>query len=160
MEKDKYVHEMDWGEMLPNYRRYQYNLIKKFVGKSILEIGSGDRGFTHQLVENSCYLKGLLSIEPSERLFDLNKDSYSFPINVTFEKTDLFDMTVDKYGSFDTITMIHVLEHIDNDYDALDHLHSLLSVNGYLLIEVPALQYLYSIHDEKIGHFRRYNKSQ
>ena len=53
---DKYVHGMDWVKdvsedfELKNYRKYQYNLIGKYIGKSILEVGSGDRSFTNQIV--------------------------------------------------------------------------------------------------------------
>jgi 2-polyprenyl-3-methyl-5-hydroxy-6-metoxy-1,4-benzoquinol methylase len=166
--KDEYVHEMDWGEgvdnpsevIWPNYRKYQYNLIKNCIGKNVLEVGSGDRGFTNQIVKNSNNLERLLSIEPSSRLLELYKDTYSFPKSVSFENLDLFDLSPEKHGKFDTIIMVHVLEHIEKDNSAIEHLYNMLSNNGYLLIIVPALQKLYSVHDKKLGHFRRYNKKQ
>jgi len=54
--------------------------------------------------------------------------------------------------------MIHVLEHIQHDREALSHLGRMLRPGGKLLIEVPALPLLFSVHDEALGHFRRYNK--
>ncbi|OFY18593.1 MAG: hypothetical protein A2W98_05005 [Bacteroidetes bacterium GWF2_33_38] len=164
--EDKYVHEMDWGinignvskKKLSNYRKYQYNLIRKYIGNNILEVGSGDRGFTNQIVLNAKPFQSILSIEPSEKLFEIYKDSYLFPDNVSFKKIDLFEMSNQEYGKFDTIIMIHVLEHIEDDKGAINHLYNLLCDGGHLLIEVPALQKLYSIHDEKLGHYRRYNK--
>ena len=55
---DLYVNDMDWSKdgngfsSFNNYRRYQYNLIDKYIGSKILEIGTGDRSFTNQVLEN------------------------------------------------------------------------------------------------------------
>lgn len=162
-EKDKYVNGMDWGAKLDNYelsnyRKYQYNLIKKYIGKNILEVGSGDRSFTNQIVANSPSIDRLVSIEPSSKLMQLYRDKYRLPAVVTVEQRDLFDMTPATHGLFDTIILIHVLEHIENDRKALTHLHALLSPAGRVLIEVPAMESLFSVHDKMLGHYRRYNK--
>ncbi len=97
-EKDKYVHGMDWGNgdfslsTLNNYRKYQYGLIKKYIGKNILEVGSGDKGFTHQIIQKNKNIQRLYSIEPSTTLYDLYKNKYRFPEYVQFENIDLFDL--------------------------------------------------------------------
>lgn len=162
--EDKYVHGMDWGKdefkdfELSNYRKYQYDLIGGHIGKSILEIGSADRSLTNQIVNNISGIERLLSIEPSHTLMELYKDKYSFPEFVEFESIDLFDMNEGSHGLFDTIILVHVLEHIENDREALTHLHSLLKPGGKILIEVPAMPFLFSVHDKMLGHFRRYNK--
>ncbi len=161
--KDKYVHGMDWGNGnsslsdLTNYREYQYDLIDKYIGKNVLEVGSGDRGFTNQIIMNNPELTALLSIEPSKTLFDLYKEKYKFPEFVQFENIDLFDLKPNN-GLFDTAVFIHVLEHIKNDKAALDHTYNLVKTGGYVLIEVPALPCLFSVHDQTLGHYRRYNK--
>ncbi|MCG6959775.1 class I SAM-dependent methyltransferase [bacterium BMS3Abin03] len=161
---DKYVHGMGWGNDevtlsdLTNYRKYQYGLISKYIGNSILEVGSGDRGFTEQIISSKSQFNRLLSIEPSKTLYDQFENRYNFPSKVSFECVDLFDMDKDKYGSFDTIFFVHVLEHILEDRRALDKSYELLEPNGHVLIEVPALEFLFSVHDELLGHHRRYNK--
>jgi len=161
---DKYVHGMDWANEditlsnLANYRQFQYNLVSKYIGKRILEIGSGDRGFTNLIVKNNDTLERLLSIEPSKTLFERFERVYKFPENVEFQCLDLYDLEEKKCGKFDTIIFIHVLEHIESDLSALNKVHELLEDNGYVLIEVPAIQSLYSVHDEILGHYRRYNK--
>ena len=161
---DKYVHEMDWGKgealfaNYNNYRKYQFNLIRQFIGKNILEVGSGDKGFTRQIVAEKPNLDRLVSIEPSPTLFQAYKDNIRFPPTVSFQCVDLFDIHAQSFGSFDTIIFIHVLEHIENDKQALDHAYNLLQADGTVLIEVPALQCLYSHHDESLGHYRRYDK--
>ena len=164
MEEDQYVNGMDWGKgdlsasHLKNYRRYQYDLIGDYIGKNILEVGSGEKGFTRELVKNKRNIERLISIEPSTTLFELYKDDISFPKWVKFESIDLFNMNHEDYGTFDTVIFVHVLEHIEKDRDALNHTHKLLEQGGHVLIEVPAVPWLFSVHDEMLGHYRRYNK--
>ena len=165
MEKiDKYVHGMDWGKdevsfsNFNNYRKYQYDLIKNYIGNNIIEVGSGDRSFTKQLFDNTNNIERILSIEPSEVLFKMHECNFKFSENVKFDCIDLFDLSKDRVGSFDTAIFIHVLEHIEDDKKALNTISNFIKSDGYILIEVPALPSLFSIHDEILGHFRRYNK--
>jgi len=160
---DKYVCGMDWGVdlesfELSNYRKYQFNLINKYIGKNILEVGSGDRSFTSQIVRNVRNIERLVSIEPSVTLFELYKYKYHLPAFVSVECIDLFDVTQASHGLFDTIILIHVLEHIEKDREALSHLYTLLRPSGKILIEVPAMPSLFSMHDKMLGHYKRYNK--
>jgi len=60
--------------------------------------------------------------------------------------------------TFDVIYTSNVLEHIDDDISALKQLHSKLKAGGVLIIYVPAFKMLYSEFDEKIGHYRRYER--
>jgi len=57
---------------------------------------------------------------------------------------------------FDLICLLDVLEHIRDDTAALAALPPLLADNGRVLVTVPAYQWLWSAHDEKLHHFRRY----
>jgi 2-polyprenyl-3-methyl-5-hydroxy-6-metoxy-1,4-benzoquinol methylase len=161
---DQYVHGMDWlsGELeefeLSNYRKYQYDLIAKYLGKNILEVGSGDRSFTNQILKHSVQFDRIVSIEPSITLFEIHENKYKFPDHISFHMVDLFNMTKDTFGLFDTAVFVHVLEHIEKDREALNKVHEVLLPNGKVLIEVPALPSLFSVHDEMLGHYRRYNK--
>ena len=56
----------------------------------------------------------------------------------------------------DCVIMLNVLEHIENDLEALKAVHRLLKASGILLIEVPAGPYLYDGYDAALQHFRRY----
>ncbi|MDX1739675.1 MAG: class I SAM-dependent methyltransferase [Rhodothermales bacterium] len=62
-------------------------------------------------------------------------------------------------GSFDVITALDVIEHIDDDRAALGSIRELLAPRGYLLVTVPAYQFLWSRHDEINQHRRRYTRS-
>jgi SAM-dependent methyltransferase len=57
---------------------------------------------------------------------------------------------------FDLIVLLDVLEHIDEDVASLHSLQNLLAPGGYLVLTVPAFQFLWSPHDEEHHHKRRY----
>ena len=59
-------------------------------------------------------------------------------------------------GSFDLICLFDVLEHIEDDTDALKRVHQLLKPGGRTVVTVPAYQWLYGAHDRAHHHFRRY----
>jgi 2-polyprenyl-3-methyl-5-hydroxy-6-metoxy-1,4-benzoquinol methylase len=59
----------------------------------------------------------------------------------------------------DVVVMHDVLEHIEFDVEAGRVLHGLVRPTGILAISVPALPRLFGLHDEQLGHFRRYTKS-
>jgi len=62
--------------------------------------------------------------------------------------------------TFDLVTLLDVLEHIDNDMLALKVLKKWLKPNGYMLITVPAYSFLWSSLDEINHHKRRYTRNQ
>ena len=56
--------------------------------------------------------------------------------------------------------MMDVLEHIEDDRGYLRDILRLLKKDGTVFITVPAFMSLYSLHDEELKHFRRYNHKQ
>ncbi|MFZ5644838.1 MAG: class I SAM-dependent methyltransferase [Bacillota bacterium] len=62
--------------------------------------------------------------------------------------------------SFDLITLLDVLEHVEYDEKALSVLGSLLRPGGYLLVTVPAFSFLWGYHDEVHDHKRRYRSME
>ncbi|MBE9005134.1 class I SAM-dependent methyltransferase [Fortiea sp. LEGE XX443] len=59
-------------------------------------------------------------------------------------------------SQYDLIVILDVLEHLDDDLAALQALSARLNPNSWLLITVPAYQFLWSYHDEINHHKRRY----
>jgi len=59
-------------------------------------------------------------------------------------------------GSFDLVTALDVLEHLQDDRSALAELHRILAPGGVLVVFVPAYRFLWSEHDEALHHRRRY----
>ena len=59
-------------------------------------------------------------------------------------------------GSFDVVTAMDVIEHIDDDGAALREIARVLRPGGALLATVPAYRSLWSEHDVALHHYRRY----
>ena len=61
-------------------------------------------------------------------------------------------------GAFDLLFSFDVLEHIENDAEALKTWASWLKPGGILMLSVPARMELWTAGDEWAGHFRRYER--
>ena len=59
-------------------------------------------------------------------------------------------------ASADLVTSMDVIEHLDDDAVALREYRRVLRPGGWLLLTVPAYQWLWSAHDEWAAHRRRY----
>jgi SAM-dependent methyltransferase len=59
---------------------------------------------------------------------------------------------------FHVVTMLDVLEHVEDDVAALRAVHGCMEPAGRLLLTVPAGQFLWSGHDVVNHHFRRYSR--
>jgi SAM-dependent methyltransferase len=59
-------------------------------------------------------------------------------------------------GAFDVIVAMDVIEHVDEDGDALRELYRILKPGGLLYITVPAFMFLWSNQDDVSLHKRRY----
>ena len=131
------------------WRNYAYLLVKKFIGKKILEVGAGIGSFA------KIYIKEKSDITLSEIdsfNYETLKKNFNLQKNVKVENKLIqqFDET------FDTFFYISVLEHIENDTKEITDAIEKLEDKGHLIICVPAHNYMYSNFDKEIGHFRRY----
>jgi 2-polyprenyl-3-methyl-5-hydroxy-6-metoxy-1,4-benzoquinol methylase len=109
--------------------KWKLDLIRKYAGtdaKTILDYGCGTGDFLKACKDNGWVVTG---VEPSEKARQL-------AIDQTHEKiaTSLPDVKTDE---FSTITLWHVLEHIEHLNTTLEQLKVKLSQNGTLLIAVP-----------------------
>jgi len=60
---------------------------------------------------------------------------------------------------FDIITVLDVVEHVQEDKQVLKEIWRMLKPNGIVVVTVPAFQFLWSEHDIASMHVRRYNNS-
>lgn len=97
---------------------------------------------------------------------ELTDDAIQFLSSAAWETT-LGQVTIRQWKCpepvpqlFDCILMTDVLEHIENDIEAVDWLYQQLAENGYALITVPALKYLWTDMDDVVQHYRRYSKKE
>jgi SAM-dependent methyltransferase len=61
-------------------------------------------------------------------------------------------------GSFQLAVTLDVIEHLEDDLAALRELRRTVADGGWLLVTVPAYQWLWSGHDEINHHHRRYTR--
>jgi len=61
---------------------------------------------------------------------------------------------------FDFAYTLNVLEHIEDDAEALRRLREALRPGAKLFIYVPAFMVLFSAMDERVGHLRRYRRGE
>ncbi len=59
---------------------------------------------------------------------------------------------------FDAVALFDVIEHIEEDAAAAGELHRMLRPGGHALFTVPAHMWLWSAHDVRARHKRRYTK--
>jgi SAM-dependent methyltransferase len=59
-------------------------------------------------------------------------------------------------GSFDVVTALDVIEHLDDDLGSLKEIHRVLRPGGRVLLFVPAFMFLWGVQDDVSNHRRRY----
>lgn len=62
--------------------------------------------------------------------------------------------------TFDLVVALDIIEHIEDDSAVLNEFHRICKPGGRLVLTVPAYGWMYSAHDEALGHFRRYTSSE
>lgn len=118
----------------------------------IAEIGCGTGGNLAMLaqlgsvtgVECNDWARGIAS-----RKSNLSIMSGHLPDAVPLEK-----------ASYDLVALFDVLEHVKDDLGALLTIGTLLRPHGRVILTVPALQWLWSAHDECHHHYRRYTPAR
>jgi SAM-dependent methyltransferase len=58
--------------------------------------------------------------------------------------------------TYDLIVLLDVVEHIENTSEFFNSINRILSKEGHIVISVPAYESLWSQHDVRLKHFRRY----
>jgi len=123
--------------------------VKKSETRQIIEIGCGAGG-NISLLKEFGHVSGL-EMEPSVAEY-AKKNTYAdirighMPDNIPFN------------NKFDIACMLDVLEHIENDKEAVSAVHTMLSDKGLFVLTVPAYNWLYGKHDKILHHKRRYTK--
>jgi len=59
----------------------------------------------------------------------------------------------------DIVVMLNVLEHIEEDAEAVRQVERILRPGGAVVIEVPAGPHLFDVYDKVLMHYRRYRPS-
>lgn len=73
---------------------------------------------------------------------------------------DLSKQTWQQFSrTYNVVTLLDVLEHLDQPEDVLRHVKGLLKQKGIVIVSVPAHQWLWSERDVFLGHRKRYTRT-
>ncbi|MBU7008174.1 class I SAM-dependent methyltransferase [Phosphitispora fastidiosa] len=138
-----------------HYNQWIYNKIKKFLGEKIMDVGSGTGNLVELFLPHSDYV---LCTDLFPENIDYMKNRFKNNKNVGYILGDFVetDLCLEDY-LLDTISCINVLEHIEEDYKALEIMKNILQPHGRIILLVPAFQFLYGTMDIASGHHRRYD---
>jgi len=131
-------------------------LFNKYVGEqkttdSFLDVGCGT-GEGSFIVDNPSQLIG---IDESKEALSLAKGKgYSALYEGRADTLPFLN------ASFSGILAMDVLEHVTNDGAVLEECFRVAAPGALLFLTVPAFLWLWSRHDEIVGHKRRYTKDE
>lgn len=141
------------------FNQWMFQTIQSFTKGDILEIGSGIGNIS------SCFLQKGFSIMLSDFRTEYCEELQGKFSNHTkllgVRNIDLVDPEFNsKYSDllnrFDTVFALNVIEHIEDEVQAIANCRKFLKKGGTLIILVPSYQKLYNSFDVELGHFRRY----
>jgi SAM-dependent methyltransferase len=145
----------DSMEFANNYNNWILSKFDKYVGNTLLEIGTGQGNFKKYLKNK---VQNYVSVDIDEQVIKRAKvrDPNGNYEVADISKSEIFSLK-DKYA-FDSIICINVLEHVPDHVNGLNNMLKLLKQGGYLLLYVPSFMHLYNDLDKLAGHLRRYEK--
>jgi 2-polyprenyl-3-methyl-5-hydroxy-6-metoxy-1,4-benzoquinol methylase len=146
-------------KLADNYNNWIFSQILPHLGNSVMEVGCGNGNFTVLLAE---HCDRAMAIDIDTSYVAQAKDRLAHKPNVNVIQADI---TQSHWRSpcdsvFDSVVMLDVLEHMQDDVGLLRSLCDYLQPHGKLVVKVPALEWLYSPMDREIGHYRRYSKTK
>jgi len=143
------------------FNKWTYERIRPFLKGKILEIGSGLGNISKYAIADRRHIT-LSDVDREyilflERVYGQNPQVLSI-LRLDVGKSDFSAEYRDLAGSFDSLFILNVIEHVQDDGLALQNCRFLLKTGGILVILVPAYPFLFSAMDRGLGHFRRYTR--
>jgi SAM-dependent methyltransferase len=117
------------------HRRWEYLLCLRVLqennAKNLLDVGCGG-----SLFAALCTLNKIEAtvIDPHETILYANDQMKFIGRNITVERRDIFDYNPER--KFDAVTLISVIEHVENDEPFLEKAMSLVADNGVICLTV------------------------
>ena len=158
MEQHTYSHLYEIEEKLWWYRgrrKVCFDLLDRFLSRGaprkILDVGCGT-GFNLGFLRRYGEPVGL----------DMSAEALGFcrergEEDVLLQEADRLPFEDE---SFELLTAFDVIEHIEDDREALTEWARVLKPGGWMLIYTPALPWLFNDHDRAVHHKRRYMKAE
>ena len=147
-----FIRELQIMDQAKNYNQWIFDSIKPYIGSRVLEVGCGIGTFSEKILETGA---SVTSIDVDERcVMQVEKRIKNQRLRTIAMPAE----RIENLGElFDTVVLLNVLEHIEDDSRLIKQLSAVL--NGNLIIFVPAFQILFGKTDFLVGHYRRYTKA-
>jgi len=118
-------------------------------GKKILDYGCGSGFLVGKLQESGLDAYGV----------DISKEAISLGVSRGIKNLSIASGIELDFADnfFDAVLALDVVEHIEDDKAAIKELGRLVRPGGYLILTVPAYQWMWGIQDEVAHHYRRYS---
>jgi len=141
------------------FNRWMYETIRPFLKGEILEIGSGIGNISKFAIADKHNIT--LSDYSPEYKQTLKKNfghlsNVRDVLSIDLQHPDFFSVYRELQERFDTVFLLNVIEHLQDDTAAVEYCRFLLKPGGHLIVLAPAYQSLYCKFDKELGHFRRY----
>ena len=135
--------ELKYFDLSYNFRQYQYELIKNYLGEKILEVGPGSGKFAKIFLSHIA--KEIHLTEINKNLHEqLDKEFQDKKKNIK-----IFSKKIEEINEkYDTICYFDVIEHIEDHENEIKNALKKLNLNGNLIIIVPAFSHLFSNYDK------------
>jgi len=152
--------QLIYSKKANNFYYWIFQEINPSLQNNVLEIGAGIGNLSKIFVNNISINRKIFLADLEENYLSNLRKNFKKKENVSIEFLDLNDISnfLKKKYRIDSCVLINVLEHIENDTNALININKILTEKGNLIVLVPALQRLYNIIDIENGHYRRYSK--
>jgi len=141
----------------PRFTRWMADVIRPYVGDRVLEIGAGTGNMSVHFMPRSSYWATDMNPHYLDYLLTLRATR---PYMRVAHTNAMEEETFPRGQSFDTIICLNVVEHVQDDLQALRNIWEALDPGGRAIILVPHGPGLYGTLDEVLGHFRRYTREQ
>lgn len=136
-----------------HYNQWIFSQIQPYLKGYTLEVGCGIGNFTDPIA-HCC--SQVLAVDLNPEYVQQARDRLHHCSNLRIETADATQLQAQQ--TFDSIVMLDVLEHIEDDIGVLQSLGQRLHSDGTLILKVPAFNALYNSMDKGVGHYRRYTK--
>jgi len=138
------------------YNRWMFDRLRRWIGRRVLEIGSGIGNLSTFLVDR----EQLVLTDTREEYLNRLRQRFAGRTNIAVARLYLpNDDSAVARQRFDKVICLNVLEHVDDDLSSLVAIRRLLAPAGRLVLLVPALPALYGTIDRALGHHRRYTRA-
>jgi glycosyltransferase involved in cell wall biosynthesis len=141
----------------PRFTSWMADVLRPFVGQRVLEIGAGTGNMSMHLMPRSTYWATDVNPHYLDYLLTLRATR---PYMRVARTNAMERETYPRGQSFDTVVCLNVVEHVEDDLQALGNIRDVLEESGRAIVLVPYGPGLYGTLDEVLGHFRRYTEEQ